>query len=108
MSFDIRNLNPIGGQSRVAQTLTTTTGAVIDDVGGPAMWSYVTEDAHATVDGAGYFNDASSMLSVGDLIYTVVVSSGAVSTAGFHVVLTNASGVVDCANVSTLTVTDSD
>lgn len=104
MAFDISNLNPVGGQSRQIDTLTA--GALGN--GGPAVWSYITEDTHATVDSAGYFNSASALLAVGDLIDVVVAASGAVSTYGRHIVLSNASGVVDVSNVTVGTVTDSD
>jgi hypothetical protein len=110
MAFVLANLNPIGGQSKVNKTLTA--GAL--GRGAPAMWSYTTEDAHATVDGAGYFNSsvayggAYNLLSVGDLIYVFVLSSGALSTAGFHVVKDKASGTIDVTDVTVITVTDSD
>jgi len=35
----------------------------------PQMWTYQSADAIGDIDGAGYFNDASSILKVGDLIY---------------------------------------
>jgi hypothetical protein len=46
---------------------------------------------------------------VGDLIYRVTTSSGSVSTAGWHVVMTNTSaGVVNVSDTTALTVTNSD
>ncbi len=74
----------------------------------PSMYSYTTTDAAATVDTEGYFNDIASILKVGDLILRVTTSAGAVSTAGWHVVLSNASGVVDVSDTTALTVTDAD
>lgn len=36
---------------------------------GVKIWSYKSDDAIATVEGTGYFNDAAGLLSVGDLIW---------------------------------------
>lgn len=79
----------------------------------PRVWTYKTEDAHATVDTAGYFNDAAKLLKVTDLIDVVVVtniglSTEAVATYGRHIVNSNVAGVVDVSNVTVGTVTDSD
>jgi len=79
----------------------------------PALYTYKTEDTHATVDGSGYFNKLANTLSIGDMILVEVVtnrgaSNEAVSTVGWHVVNANASGVVDCTNVTAISVIDSD
>lgn len=79
----------------------------------PRHWTYKTQDAHATVDTAGYFNAAADVLKVGDLIDVVVVtnigaSNEAVATYGRHIVNSNASGVVDVSDVTVGTVTDTD
>jgi hypothetical protein len=75
----------------------------------PAMHTYRTEDAHAAVDTSGYFNEVRGLLSVGDLIYVLVVNgSGVVQTAGWHVVMTKTASAVDVSNVTALTVTNSD
>lgn len=76
-------------------------------------YRYKTEDVHASVDGAGYFNGASDRLKIGDLIDVTVVtnigaSNEAVATYGRHIVLSNAAGVVDTSDVTVGTVTDSD
>lgn len=99
MAFTIANLQPIGGQTRKGQS--------------PAIWSYATLDTHATVDTAGYFNDAANLLGIGDIIHVVVWSTaigtgGTVSTYGTHIVNANASGVVDVANVTVGIVSDDD
>ncbi len=110
MAFNLNNLNALGGQSNRSKTLTA--GAL--GKGAPAMWSYLTEDAHATVDGAGYFNSAVAyggaynMLEIGDLIYVFVVAAGVLSTAGLHVIKDKASGTIDATDVTVITVTDSD
>ncbi len=69
------------------------------------MWSYTTTDAIATVNTAAYFNDASDVLKVGDLIY---VYDSSTPTGNLVIVLSNASGVVDVSNGTTIAVTDSD
>ena len=94
MAYSSTNLQPIGGQAKAGNA--------------PQIWSYTTTDVHATVDTSGYFNSAASVLKVGDLILVVVTSSGAVSTAGWHVVMTNTGSVVNVSDVTALTVTNTD
>jgi hypothetical protein len=73
----------------------------------PAMYAYKSTDAIADVNTSGYFNDLSSILSVGDLIYCVT-STGTTAVATFVYVLSNASGVVDVTDGTTLANTDGD
>ena len=89
---------------------------VLNGVGnGFKTYRYDTEDAHATVDGDGYFNNADDTVNfaVGDLIDVVVwataIRTGTISTYGRHIVLSvSAAGVVDISNVTVGVVTDSD
>lgn len=81
--------------------------------GAPAMHSYKTDDTHATVDTAGYFNPIRTLLSIGDIIWVVVVtnldaSNEALSTYGSHIVIDKSATAVDVTNVTVGTVTDSD
>ena len=93
MPFVADNFQPIGGQSKAGNA--------------PQLWSYTTPDATTVVDDSGYFNAVAGILRVGDLIYRVTTSSGSVSTAGWHVVLTiSAAGVVDVSDTTALTVTN--
>jgi hypothetical protein len=93
MAFIADNFNSIGGQSKAGNA--------------PQMFSYTTPDAATTVDDSGYFNAVASILKVGDMIMRVTTSSGAVSTAGWHVVMTiSAAGVVDTSDTTALTVTN--
>jgi len=94
MAYDSAGLNAAGAQSKAGNA--------------PALWTYTTTDAAATVDTTGYFNGASSLLNIGDIIFRVTTSSGSVSTAGMHVVVSNASGVVDVTDATAMTVTDTD
>jgi len=91
MAYSETGLQPIGGQAKAGSA--------------PQMWSYTTTDAIATVNTAGYFNDASDVLKVGDLMY---VYDSSTPTASLVIVLSNASGVVDVSDGTTIAVTDSD
>lgn len=93
MAFSRAGWNPIGGQSMKGSA--------------PQMWSYTSTDAKTDIDGAGYFNAVSDDVTVGDLIYSFA-STGGTATASHHVVVSNASGVVDCGDGVTIAVTDSD
>lgn len=94
MAFSATAFQPIGGQSKAGNA--------------PQMWSYTTTDSAATMDTSGYFNTVASLVKIGDLIFAVVTSSGAVSTAGLHVVMTNTGTVVNVSDVTALTVTNTD
>jgi|TARA_R100000808_G_scaffold976_4_gene4686 hypothetical protein len=93
MAFDRAGWQPLGGQSKKGTA--------------PAMWSYTSTDAKTAIDAAGYFNDVSQDVSVGDIIYSWA-STGGTATASWHVVVSNASGVVDVGDAVTIAVTDSD
>jgi uncharacterized membrane protein len=73
----------------------------------PSIYAYKTADAIADVNTAGYFNSLSNTLAVGDLIYCVT-STGTTAVATLVYVLSNASGVVDVNDGTTLANTDSD
>ena len=95
MAFDAAGLNAAGAQSKAGNA--------------PQLWTYTTTDSAATVDTSGYFNSIASILKVGDIIFRVTTSSGSVSTAGMHVVMSvSAAGVVDVADTTALTVTNTD
>jgi len=93
MAYTKDNLQPIGGQSKAGNA--------------PQMWSYTAPDADALADinTEGYFNDASSVLKVGDLIY---LWDSSVPTGTLVIVLSNASGVVDVSDGTAIAVTDGD
>lgn len=57
------------------------------------LWHYTTIDNSATITGAGYFNSATDMLRVGDLIVINIDTDGTPSTK-FYVVTGNTGGVV--------------
>lgn len=87
MAFDITNF---GLQSSSMNSST-----------GPRFWQYTTTDATAVVDTAGYFNDASDLLTVGDVIYAVT-SSGGTPSYDSYLVNSNTGGVVDVADTVAL------
>ncbi len=93
MAYNKDNLQPIGGQAKAGNA--------------PQMWSYTAPgtDTLADINTTAYFNDAHSVLKVGDLIYLWDVS---VPTASLVVVLSNASGVVDVSDGTALSVADAD
>jgi hypothetical protein len=80
----------------------------------PTIWTYATADTLATVDGSGYFNGASDLLQVGDMIYAYTSTGPA---AGIAYVQANTrdllaappvSGVVDTTNFTAVGTIDSD
>ena len=105
MPFIRRNLAPLGGN------VTPISLGSAESVPGTAqVWSYRTADAAATVDSTGYFNEMASVIRPGDLIYRLTIDgTGAVTAAGFHVVLTvTAAGVVNVSDTLALTITNTD
>lgn len=71
----------------------------------PSLYTYTSADAIATVNTSGYFNDLSDTLAVGDIIF---VHDSATPTMSIVVVLSNASGVVDVSDGTTVSVADAD
>jgi hypothetical protein len=72
----------------------------------PSMYLYKTSDAQTDVNTSGYFNDLSSVLSVGDIIF--VYSTASSGSLVLTYVNGNASGVVDVTDGTTISATDSD
>ena len=93
MAFARAGWNPIGGQSKKGSA--------------PQLFTYTTTDTVATVNTAAYFNDVSEDVSVGDVIISVT-STGGTLASSIHTVVSNASGVVDVSDGTTIAQTDSD
>ena len=74
---------------------------------GKRLWYYVTSDTIATVNTAGYFNDAANMLNLNDVIMTVT-STGSTPVVGHTYVNANDGSTVDVVNGVAITNTDSD
>jgi hypothetical protein len=73
--------------------------------GGTNMWFYSSVDALSVVRASGYFNDAAGMMNVGDVVF---VYDNNAPTLGISVVLSNTGSVVDIADGTAITVTDTD
>jgi len=69
------------------------------------MWVYSTTDAIATVNTEGYFNDATDLLQVRDIIWVCDTST---PTTNIVSVLSNASDVVDISDGTAISETDTD
>ena len=87
--------------------------AVMSQANGFKYYRYDTLDPATDVDGAGYFNNASAQLKVGDFItsfdWTTAIRTGTIADVSMHVVVSNSAGVVDLSNdLLSATVTDSD
>ena len=93
MAFNRDGWNPIGGQSKKGTA--------------PQLFTYTTADAVAAVNTSGYFNDVSQDVSVGDCIIAVT-STGSTLASSIHTVASNASGVVDVTDGTTIAQTDTD
>jgi hypothetical protein len=63
------------------------------------LWHYTSVDNAATITGSGYFNKASDMVRVNDLILTNIDTDGTPSTE-FYIVTGNSSGAVTIAAYS--------
>ncbi|RAU23809.1 hypothetical protein CU669_01595 [Paramagnetospirillum kuznetsovii] len=68
--------------------------SVLAYANGFTLWHYTTADVAATVDTSGYFNAASTMLRLGDIIVANVDTAGALK-GGMFLVSANSGGVVD-------------
>jgi len=72
----------------------------------PSVYSYKTADTQATVNTSGYFNSIASLLKVGDIIF--VYDSTTPSLVLTYVNAVSAAGVVDIADGTTVSETDTD
>ncbi len=81
--------------------------SVLAYANGFTLWHYTTPDTAAAVDTAGYFNSASEMLRVGDMILANVETEGTMK-AGIFLVNANSAGAVDVADITGVGGTDTD
>ncbi len=73
--------------------------SVLAYANGFTLWHFTTTDLATVVDTSGYFNDASDLLRVGDMIFANV-DTGGVPGAGIFLVRSNAAGIVDVADMT--------
>lgn len=66
---------------------------------GFTLWHYKTPDLASSVDAAGYFNDAATMLRVGDFLFANANVDATVES-GVFIVASNAGGVVDVTDIT--------
>ncbi len=81
--------------------------SVLAYANGFTLWHYTTVDTASDVDTSGYFNDATDMVRVGDMIMANTDTDGTPSS-GIYLVSSNASGVVDVDNLTVVGGTDTD
>jgi len=94
MAFARSGFGALGGQS-LAGSL-------------PALYVYTSTDAHTAIDAAGYFNALSDTLKVADMLM-IHGATGGTRTITYHVVVSNAAGIVDISDGNVIgVVTDSD
>lgn len=74
---------------------------------GPSIHTYTSTDAQAAINTAGYFNDISAILEVGDLIYAWTDTGGTPAGVLFAV-NANSGGVVDVTDGLAIGTTDTD
>jgi hypothetical protein len=72
----------------------------------PGLFLYKTADTQATVNTVGYFNSIAALLTVGDVIF--VYDSTTPSLVITYVNAVSAAGVVDIADGTTVSATDTD
>ena len=66
---------------------------------GFTLWHYKTPDSAIDVDTSGYFNEAASMLRVGDFIFANANVDASIES-GVFIVAANTGGVVDVSNIT--------
>lgn len=81
--------------------------SVLAYANGFTLWHYTTADLATDVDTAGYFNSATDMVRVGDMVMANVDTDG-VPASGIYLINANAGGSVDAANLTAVGSADTD
>ena len=81
--------------------------SVLAYANGFTLWHYTTPDAHTAVRATGYFNSASHMLRLGDMILANT-GVGGTPVSGILLVNANNAGVVDTADLTQVGAADTD
>ena len=81
--------------------------SVIAYANGFTLWHYSTTDVATDVDTSSYFDDASDMLRVGDILFANTDTDGTLATGIMHVT-SNTAGIVDVANMTSIGTSNTD
>ena len=81
--------------------------SVLAYANGFTLWHYTTVDLATDVDTSGYFDDATDIVRVGDMILTNADTDGT-PASGIFLINANAGGVVDVADMTTVGGSDLD
>ena len=81
--------------------------SVLAYANGFTLWHYTTPDLAIDVDTQGYFNDATDMVRVGDMVMANVDSDGT-PVSGIYLINANSTGVVDAADMTAVGPADTD
>ena len=81
--------------------------SVLAYANGFTLWHYATVDTPITVDTAGYFNAATDMVRVGDMVMANTDTDGS-PASGIYLVNANSTGVVDVADMTAIGAVDTD
>jgi len=81
--------------------------SVLAYANGFTLWHYTSVDLAADIDTAGYFNDATDMVRVGDMVMANADTDGT-SASGIFLVNANSAGVVDVADMTSVGAVDTD
>jgi len=81
--------------------------SVLAYANGFTLWHYTSTDVATDIDTSGYFNTASDMVRVGDMILANADTDGT-PASGIYLVNANSAGVVDVANMTAVGASDTD
>ena len=81
--------------------------SVLAYANGFTLWHYTSVDTAATIDTAGYFNTATDMVRIGDMVMANTDTDGTPGS-GIYLVNANAAGVVDVADMTAVGAVDTD
>jgi len=79
--------------------------SVLAYANGFTLWHYTTVDLAADVDTSGYFDTATDMVRVSDMVLAHVDTDGT-PASGIYLINANAAGVVDAADLTSVGSTD--
>ncbi len=81
--------------------------SVLAYANGFTLWHYTSVDTAATIDTAGYFNAATDMVRIGDMVMANTDTDGTPGS-GIYLVNANAAGIVDLADMTAIGAADTD